>query len=150
MEQNPMDFKEEPLLTLQPSWRSYFVFYAAIIIFGIGPSLNPETAISRPFGWLLSLGIMIFIIIRRKTTYYRITRAEVLRESGFLGYTLQKSLPRNEIAGLEVRRGLVHRLLGIGHLQFRSCVSGHPDIWWFGIHNPFELKKEIEYLHSKD
>ena len=47
MEKETTPLRQEPLLTLQPSGKSYFVFYAAIIIFGIGPSLNPETGITR-------------------------------------------------------------------------------------------------------
>ncbi len=135
---------EKSLMTLQPSWRSYFVFYAAIIIFGIGPSLNPETSLNRPFGWAISLILLLFIIFRRQTTYYRITEFEALRESNFWGHSSKKSIPREEISDLVVRRGIVHRFLGIGHLQFRSRVPGHPDLWWFGIQNPFEVKKRIE------
>lgn len=146
MEQHAKGSKQDSLLTLQPSWRSYFVFYVAIFIFGIGPSLNPETAVNRPFGWVLSLLILIFIIFRRKTTFYRITKTEALRETGFLGRTNKKSLPIEGIAGLEVRRGIVHRLLGIGHLQFQSRLSGRPDLWWFGIQEPFKIKKQIEQI----
>jgi hypothetical protein len=138
--------RQEPVLTLQPSWKSYFVFYAAIIIFGIGPSLNPETGINQSFGWALSIFILFFIIIRRKTTFYRITKSETLRESEFWGRVYKKSLPLEGIADLEVRRGIVHRLLGIGHLQFRSRLPGQPDLWWFGVENPFAVKKRIEQI----
>ena len=146
MEQKTTVSKQESLLTLQPSWRSYFVFYAAIIIFGIGPSLNPETGINRSLGWALSISIVFFIIFRRRTTFYRINKTEALRESGFWGQANKKSLPLEGIAGLEVRRGIVHRLLGIGHIQFRSRLSGQPDLWWFGVENPFAVKKKIEQI----
>ena len=137
---------QETLLNLQPSWRSYFVFFAAILIFGIGPSLNPEAGLNRSFGWAFSIIIMLFIIFRRKATFYRITKTEVLRESIFWGKAFKKSLPMGELSGLEVRRGLVHRLLGIGHLQFRSKNPSHQDLWWFGVENPFTVKKKIEQL----
>lgn len=138
--------KQESLLTLQPSWRSYFVFYTAIVIFGIGPSLNPETALNRPLGWVLSLAILLFIVFRRKNTFYRISKVEALRESSFWGWPSKKSIPLEGIEGLEVRRGLVHRFLGIGHLRFHSRLPGHPDLWWFGIQDPFEIKKQIEQI----
>jgi hypothetical protein len=146
MAQKPIYSKQETFLTLQPSWRSYFVFFAAILIFGIGPSLNPETGINRSFGWTLSIIILLFIIFRRKTTFYRITKTEALRESIFWGWANKKSLPLEGISGLEVRRGIVHRLIGIGHLQFCSRLSGQPDLWWFGIENPFAVKKKIEQI----
>ena len=71
--------KQEDLLTLQPSWRSYFVFYAAILIFGIGPGINPNAGISLPFGLAVSIILALFILFRRKTTFYRITKDEALR-----------------------------------------------------------------------
>jgi hypothetical protein len=138
--------KQEDSLTLQPSWRSYFVFFVAILIFGIGPSLNPETGINRSFGWALSVIILLFIVFRRKTTFYRITKTEVLRESIFWGQVNKKSLPLEGIAGLEVRRGIIHRLLGIGHLHFRTKTSGQPDLWWFGVKDPFMVKKRVEQV----
>ena len=149
MEPNTITARQEDLLTLRPSWRSYFVFYAAVLIFGIGPSINPDAGISRPFGLAVSIILVLFILFRRKTTLYRITHDEVLRESGFRGQAQTKSLPITGIADLEVRRGLVHRLLGIGHLQFRSRLSDRPDLWWFGIDDPFEVKKKVERFLPK-
>lgn len=149
MEQKTTVSEPESLLTLQPSWRSYFVFYTAIVIFGIGPSLNPETAMNRPLGWTLSLAIGLFIVFRRKNTFYRISKIEVLRESGFWGRSHKKTLPLAGIDGLEVRRGIVHRFLGIGHLQFRSRLPGYPDLWWFGVQDPFQVKKQIEQILRK-
>ena len=146
MDQKTAVSTKESLLTLQPSWRSYFVFYTAIVIFGIGPSLNPETAMNRPFGWALSLVILLFIVFRRKNTFYRISKVEALRESNFWGRSYKKSIPLEGIDGLEVRRGIVHRFLGIGHLQFRSRLPGHPDLWWFGVQDPFQVKKQIEQI----
>jgi len=144
MEQKSTPLRQEDLLTLQPSWKSYFVFYAAILIFGIGPIINPNAGISLLFGWAVSIILALFILFRRKTTFYRIAKDEVLRESGFWGQAKIKSFPLKGIAGLEVHRGVVHRLLGIGHLQFHSRLSGRPDLWWFGIEDPFAVKKKIE------
>ncbi len=136
--------RPEALLTLQPAWRSYFVFYTAILIFGIGPSINPEVGISKAFGLIVSIFLILFVIFRRKTTFYRITKEDVHRETGFAGQVMRKSLPIEGITGIEVRRGAVHRLLRIGHLQFQSGNPGQPDLWWYGIDDPFTVKKRIE------
>lgn len=146
MEKEIRPFRPENSLTLQPAWRSYFVFYTAILIFGIGPSINPEVGISKAFGLVVSIFLILFVILRRKTTFYRISKEEALRETGFAGQVMKKSLPLEGITGIEVRRGVVHRLLGIGHLQFRSQDPGRPDLWWFGIADPFTVKKKIEQV----
>jgi len=134
------------LLTLQPAWRSYFVFYAAILIFGLGPMINPEVELNQSVGLVIALLLLFFVVFRRKTTGYRITKEEALRETAFAGQVFKKSLPLEGIAGLEVRRGAIHRLLGIGHLQFRSQDGTHPDLWWYGIADPFTVKKKIEQV----
>lgn len=133
-------------LTLQPAWRSYFVFYVAILIFGIGPSINPEVGINKLLGWVVSILLISLVIYRRKTTFYRFTQEGAQRETSFAGQVFKKSLPLGGISGLEVRRGVVHRLLGIGHLQFRSHDPGRPDLWWFGVKDPFMVKKRIEQV----
>jgi hypothetical protein len=143
METKASPNRQEKILTLQPAWRSYFVFYAAILIFGVGPSINPEAGISKSFGLVISIFLILFVIFRRKTTFYHITNDEALRETGLPGQVIKKSLSLDGISDLEVRRGIIHRLLGIGHLQFRSNNPAQPDLWWFGIEDPFTVKKNI-------
>jgi hypothetical protein len=142
-------FQKEDLLTVRPSWRSYFVFYAAVLIFGVGPLINPDAGLNRPVGLAVSLLLIVFILFRRKTTFYRLTPEEVLHEFAFWGHIRKKSLPLDEIADLNVRRGFVHLLLGIGHLQFRSRLSNRPDLWWFGINGPLAVKKQVERFLPK-
>jgi hypothetical protein len=142
--ENTISNRPETNLTLQPAWRSYFVFYAAILIFGLGPSINPEAGISKSFGLVISIFLILFIIFRRKTTFYRITKEEVLRETGFSCQVIKKSSSLDGISDLEVRRGIIHRLLGLGHLQFHSNNPSQPDLWWFGINDPFTVKKNIQ------
>ncbi len=93
------------------------------------------------------LHILIFLVIyRQKTTFYRIAEEGAQRETSFFGHVFKKSLPLGGISGIEVRRGIIHRLLGIGHLQFRSQDSGRPDLWWFGVKDPFMVKKRAEQV----
>lgn len=61
--------RQEDSLALRPSWRSYFVFYAAILVFGIGPSLNPDTGINRSFGWALSILILVLLFSVEKPLF---------------------------------------------------------------------------------
>lgn len=134
---------KKDLLTLQPSWRSYFVFYTAIFIFGFGPAINPEVGLDQATGLALSVLLLLFVVFRQKTTFYRITPEAALRETRFAGQVFNKSLPLSEIVGVAVRRGAVHRLLGIGHIQILSR-TGRSDLWWYGLADPFTLKKKLE------
>jgi hypothetical protein len=140
--ETPSDMKDR--LALQPSWRSYFVFYAAILIFGIGPAINPEVGISRPVGLLIAIILSGFVWFRRRATWYRITGLEIKIETGLGKKLRSKSLHLTDISSLEVRRGITHRLLGIGHLGIHSKSTILPDLWWYGVEDPFSVKKKVE------
>ena len=144
-----MTAEEKDLLTIRPAWKSYFVFYAAIVIFGFGPLLNPEAGLKPSLGAAIALLLVFFVIYRKITTRYRVTSARVIRETVGLGLGVKKDLPLEEIASISVRRGITHRFLGIGHLHFQARSSNQPDLWWFGITNPFQVVKDIERLISR-
>jgi hypothetical protein len=137
-------------LSLKPSWKSYFVFYAAILIFGVGPVLNPEAPLSREAGVLIAILLAAFIILIRQHSSYKYAAGIFSREFGRGSLGQVKKMPLDEIASVVVRRGVVHRLVGIGHLQFQPATPGSPDLWWFGVDQPFEVKKWVEQILRRE
>ena len=145
MEPAPANPSREEL-SLKPSWKSYFVFYAAILIFGVGPVLNPEAPLSREAGVLIAVLLAAFIILIRQYSSYKYAAGIFSREFGRGSLGQVKKMPLDEIASVVVRRGVVHRLVGIGHLQFQPATPGSPDLWWFGVDQPFEVKNRVEQI----
>jgi hypothetical protein len=135
---------EKDWLTLKPAWRSFFVYYTAMVIFGLGPAINPEAGVDQTFGLVLALLSGLFVLFRGMTTFYRVTPREILRETRFAGRVFKKSLPLEKVAGVTVRRGAVHRLLGIGHLQIQSRPQVGSDLWWYGLADPFTVKEKLD------
>jgi hypothetical protein len=133
-------------LSLKPSWKSYFVFYVAIFIFGAGPFINPEAPLSREAGFLIAAVLAAFILLIRKYSGYHFGDGMFSRQFGGGNLVQVKKMPLEEIASVTVRRGVVHRLVGIGHLHFEPKSSGSPDLWWFGLDRPFEVKKRVEEI----
>lgn len=131
-------------ITIQPAWKSYFVFYAAIVIFGLGPMFNPEAPLTRPSGFLVAAVLIVFVILKRNKTVYRFSEQGVSKEIRWGGQAQTRKLPLSDLASVAVRRGVVHRLIGVGHLQFRANKAGAPDLWWYGVDRPFEVKEKIE------
>ncbi len=149
MEPAPAPSSREEL-SLKPSWKSYFVFYAAIVIFGLGPLLNPEAPISREIGGVIAALLVAFIILIRQYSSYKYGAGIFSREFGWGGLVQVKKMPLAEIDSVIVRRGVVHRLVGIGHLQFQPATAGSPDLWWFGLDQPFEVKKRVEQILRRE
>ena len=131
-------------ITLQPAWKSYFVFYAAIVIFGLGPVFNPEAFLSREAGLMIAVVLTVFVYLKRKNTFYRFSAEGVSKELRWGKQGQAKSIPLGDLASVTVRRGIVHRLIGVGHLQFRSRKDGAADLWWYGVEQPFEVKRRID------
>jgi hypothetical protein len=131
-------------LSLKPSWKSYFVFYVAIFIFGVGPFLNPQAPLSREAGFLIATVLAAFIILIRKYSGYHYGAGIFSRQFGRGNLVQMKKMPLEDIASVTVRRGVVHRLVGIGHLHFQPKSSEAPDLWWFGLDQPFTVKKRVE------
>lgn len=137
-------------LSLKPSWKSYFVFYAAILIFGVGPLVNPEAPLSREAGVFIGAGLAAFILLIRRYSSYTYGGRIFSRKFGWGSLTQVKTLPLDEVASVVVRRGVVHRLVGIGHLHFQPGSTNSPDLWWFGVDQPFEVKKKVEQILRRE
>jgi len=137
-------------LSLKPSWKSYFVFYAAILIFGVGPLVNPEAPLSREAGIFIGAGLAAFILLIRRYSSYTYRDRIFSREFGWGSLAQVKKLPLDEVASVVVRRGVVHRLVGIGHLHFQPGSTKSPDLWWFGVDQPFEVKKKVEQILRRE
>ena len=92
-------------LSLKPSWKSYFVFYTAILIFGVGPVLNPEAPLSRGVGVLIAAILAAFTILIRQYSSYKYAAGIFSREFGRGRLVQMKKMPLNEVASVVVRRG---------------------------------------------
>lgn len=134
--------------TLQPAWKSYFVFYAAIVIFGLGPQLNPEAFLGREAGLLIAALLFAFVYLKRRRTFYRFSAEGVSKELRWGSQGQSSTILLANLSSVTVRRGIVHRLIGVGHLQFRAKNEGDPDLWWFGVDHPFEIKRKIDAVLS--
>ncbi len=145
-EQKPSAFPDQDLLVLRPSWRAYFVFYTAILVFGLGPTYNPDAGMDPRLGWGTALALGLYVWRHRSTTRYRLTRRMAIKETGLFGKVRQRDLPFSGIESLEVHRGLFHHFLGIGHLQIRSRTPEQPHLWWFGIKDPGTVKKQLQKM----
>ena len=59
-------------------------------------------------------------------------------------------MPLEEIASVVVRRGVVHRLVGIGHLQFQPATPDHRIFGGLAWISLLRLKEQVEQILRRE
>ncbi len=126
----------------RPAWRSFVVFWAAAFLLTVGPLANPRAAIKWPVGIPISAGCVVAAVVLRYTRRYRLTGDRVEAEFSLLG-TEPQHAEIKDIIRIDVRRGVIHRLLGMAHVHLHTRAADGVAVRMFGVLHPLDLK---EYL----
>ncbi len=126
----------------ESSARAFFVYYVAMALCFFGPRINPEVGVPVWLGTVVGLILVAAVVYMKRGQEYRLTAQGVVKIIRW------PSPQRQEIAWANlgevlVRRGLTQTLLQVGNLIIRD-KSGGPEMFWFGLANPKEVKEEIE------
>ena len=133
---------------IKPCGRAFFVYYVAIAICLLGPRLNPDV---RPFGlfhFSLGVGTVLGLIIIALVAYLKLGREYRITSRGAVTVWRWPAPRQQEIAWenlgeVLVRRGLIQTILRVGNLIIKD-KTGEPDMFWFGLANPKEVKDALE------
>jgi hypothetical protein len=137
---------EEKALTAEKSFtpcgRAFLVYYVAIALCFLGPSINPEVGVPV---WL---GVVLGCIVAAVVVYMKLGQEYRLTPQGPAKLVRWPAPQRQEIAWanlgeIRVVRGLTQSLLRVGNLILKDN-SGGPEMFWFGLANPQEVKEEME------
>ncbi len=124
----------------RPVARAFFVYYVALAICFLGPPLNPAVGVPVWVGFVAGLAVLAAIIYMRGQEYRLTPRG--LEKVSRLGGQRQEILWEN-LGEVEVHRGFTQSLLRVGNLILKDKTGG-PDIFWFGLAEPKEVKDLID------
>lgn len=129
-------------LVFRPCARSFFVYFVAMALVFLGPRINPEVGLPVWLGTVLGFIVLAAVIYMRYGQDYRVT------SQGVAKVVRWPSPRRQEIAWKDldeilVLRGLTQSLLHVGNLSF-SDKSGGPEMFWFGLSHPKDVKILID------
>jgi hypothetical protein len=125
-----------------PCGRAFLVYYVAMAICFLGPRLNPEVGFPVWLGTVLGLILVAVVVYMKWGQEYRITSQGVEK-------AIRWPSPRTQVISwanlgeVKVARGLTQTLLQVGNLILPD-KSGGPEMFWFGLAQPKEVKAEIE------
>ena len=129
-------------LVFKPSTRAFFVYYVAMALVFLGPRINPEVGLPVWLGTILGLIIVAAVIYQKYGSEYHVTSRGVARVWRWPSPRRQE-IPWENLGEVMVLRGLTQSMLQVGNLAFTD-KSGGPDMFWFGLINPKDVKELID------
>jgi hypothetical protein len=125
-----------------PCGRAFFVYYVAMAICFLGPRLNPAVGLPVWLGTILGLILVAVVVYMKWGQEYRLTPQGVAKIIRWPSPQRQE-ISWADLGEVTVVRGLTQSLLRVGNLILKD-TSGGPEMFWFGLSNPKEIKEEIE------
>jgi len=129
-------------LVFKPCARSFFVYYVAMALVFLGPRYNPEVGLPVWLGTVLGCIVLAAVIYMKYGQEYRVTSRGVAKVKRWPSPQRQEIAWEN-IGEVMVLRGLTQTMLQVGNLAFVD-KSGGPEMFWFGLINPKDVKNQID------
>ena len=125
----------------RPSSRAFLVYYVAIAVAVFGPLINPAVGVPPWLGFLLGLGVLAGLALRRYGQEYRAT-PQGLKRLNFWPAAVEE-LSWEEVGEIKVQRGLTQTLLNTGDVIIQD-KSGAPRLCWERLADPKGVKAALE------
>jgi hypothetical protein len=137
-----------PEKILVPCGRAFFVYYVGIVIFLLGPRLNPDVWIFGVFHFSVAVGTLLGLALVALVVYLKLGREYRLSPQGLATRwrwpsPRQQEITWENLGEVLLRRGLTQSILRVGNLVIED-KSGGPEMFWFGLANPKEVQEEID------
>ncbi len=127
-------------LAFRASGRSFLVYYVAMFLVFVGPSLNPAVGLPRWLGFILGLLLVAAVVYMKWGQEYRVTATGVVKVWGF--QKKRQEIPWDRIEEVTVLRGLTQTVLKVGNLLIRDRAGD--TMFWFGLADPKGVKEIID------
>lgn len=129
---------EEIIYQGRPSWLNYIGYYlAGLVLFIL--SISARTIGAGMLLFFISIGIAA---ISRYRYQFTITNGSIIMRVGLIARNTNEMQLRH-IRAINVRQGIIERLLGIGTLIFLSAANSESEVIFKGISDPHGVKEKI-------
>jgi uncharacterized membrane protein YdbT with pleckstrin-like domain len=135
------DFDETIVYQGRPSWLNYYLLYViGIILFGF--LVNVGEIIGGFFVLLIVLGLAAIL---RYRYLFTVTKNRIISREGLIAKNTNE-IQLKHIRALNVKQGIIGRLLGIGTIEISSAAGGGVEVMFKGIRDPHGVKENIRNL----
>lgn len=138
-----------PYRRFRPTWRAFSVYFLGVVIFGLGPEVNPQAPISPALSHLIASLFLAFILVKRFGSEYFLNEESIRAVTSF-PTSRDRSLPVKEINRIDLRRGISQRLLRVAHVHIYRQNQAEPVVKLFGVPDPEVFRKVLLDLGAGD
>lgn len=136
-------------ISFRPAWKAFGPYYLGVLIFAIGPQVNPDAQISPALSQLIATCFLAFILIKRFTNHYRIESGELIWLRSFPGSHEGRAKIEN-ITRIDLRRGILQRMMGVAHVHVYVDQGADPVVKLFGVAEPDKFKALLMEMGAGD
>ena len=121
-----------------PSW----FYFSGLLLLAAIVFVLMQSAGAGDGGIILSVLIILMATFGRYRRLYTVTSHRIMMRIGLIANNTNE-MEIKHIRGINVRQGVVERLLGIGTLEIISAADGGAEVVFSGIRNPVAVKDQI-------
>lgn len=138
---------------LRPAWRSQpgllllIVLCMVVVLVGLA---DPGTwgGVVSLVGLIAMAALVLLLLYRHYAHRYYVEEGRIEHQVGIIGRHI-RSVRLADLRNVNLRQGIVDRMLGIGTLEFSSSGGSGIEVSWKGVRGPVELKRRIETLRGQ-
>ena len=119
-------------------------------MFALGPFINPEAPIKPRQGLPIAVACVVVAVAARMTTRYRLTDTTIEAFRTLPGVGGHDVVQIADIVRVDVRRGIIHRLLNIARVHLLTSLDAPPALRMTGVTKPLEFKELLMSRGASD
>ena len=134
---------EEQRIELRPAWRSYWMWYLAIItcLIFFADSKHQEA------GVLIAIILCVIVVILRFRYLFTVTSKRVISRTGLIAKNTNEIEIRHT-REYKVKQGIVERILNYGDIEISSAAGSGVEVVFSNIIAPHDLKEAIRAVRN--
>ncbi len=148
----PEDRHEYALTRILPSWWHFtgpLAFAAIVLMLAVAATTAPKGDVRVGAVGVALAGLLVArVSLLRRNTSWSLTSDRVIERHGFLA-TRRREMELSDVRSIEVERGAMQRMLGLGDLKVASAASGDFMIKMFDIPDPERMAEILRKARLK-
>jgi membrane protein YdbS with pleckstrin-like domain len=122
---------------------------AAAILLGLADPLGWGWGAIVAIAGLFCLFVFGVVLLYRHYAHrYHVEDGRIEHQVGIIGRHI-RCVRLADLRNVNLRQGIVERMLGIGTLEFSSAGGSGIEVSWSGVRDPADLKRRIESLRGR-